>query len=160
MPTKPPPSTHYQRHPLQPSKRFRFGTICTKHPHLNGWRRGSSCTECLKAKRKIRYRTDQNFWIIRLLRTRLKDTLRRKGKSKSATTLKLTGCTAEELSKHLEEHFLPGMTWANRGTWHIDHIKPCASFDLTKPAQQRKCFHYSNLQPLWGVDNIRKGAKL
>jgi len=57
------------------------------------------------------------------------------------------------------------MTWDNHGTghngkgmkeWHIDHIKPCASFDLSKPSQQRKCFHYSNMQPLWAKDNLKK----
>lgn len=54
------------------------------------------------------------------------------------------------------------MTWANYGKsgWHIDHIKPCASFDLSDPDQQKACFHYSNLQPLWAFDNLSKGAKL
>jgi HNH endonuclease. len=53
------------------------------------------------------------------------------------------------------------MSWDNYGRdgWHIDHIRPCASFDLTDPEQQRQCFHYTNLQPLWAADNIRKGAK-
>jgi len=52
------------------------------------------------------------------------------------------------------------MTWSNYGKgWHIDHIKPCASFDLSNPEQQKICFHYTNLQPLWAIDNIKKGAK-
>jgi len=79
---------------------------------------------------------------------------------KSLPTTKLLGCTIEHLRWHLEKQFIPGMTWKNHGQWHIDHIKPCASFDLTKSAQQRKCFHYTNLQPLWALDNIRKGAKI
>ena len=68
------------------------------------------------------------------------------------------GCTTDELVAHLEKQFTPGMTWDNwayRG-WHIDHIRPCASFDLADPEQQRECFHYTNLQPLWAVDNMRK----
>ena len=50
------------------------------------------------------------------------------------------------------------MTWENHGQygWHVDHIKPCALFDLTKIEEQKKCFHYTNLQPLWWRDNIKK----
>ena len=69
------------------------------------------------------------------------------------------GCTVSELRSYLEAQFLPGMSWENMGKWHIDHIKPLAGFDLTN----RECFleacHYTNLQPLWAVDNIRKGAR-
>jgi len=56
--------------------------------------------------------------------------------------------------------FIAGMSWANYGEWHIDHKKPCALFDLRDTDQQRACFHYSNLQPLWAFDNRSKGAKL
>ena len=81
-----------------------------------------------------------------------------KGEQKSKPTLILLGCTIEELWKHLESKFTLGMTRENHGEWHLDHIKPCASFDLTKPEQQAKCFHYTNLQPLWAKDNAKKGA--
>lgn len=78
---------------------------------------------------------------------------------KAARTAELVGCSWEFLVKHIEAQFLPGMTWENRAAWHIDHIRPCASFYLTDPAQQRLCFHYTNLRPLWAADNIRKGAR-
>jgi hypothetical protein len=51
------------------------------------------------------------------------------------------------------------MSWSNYGAWHIDHIKACAKFDLTIDSQQRECFNYTNLQPLWAKENIAKGAK-
>ena len=51
------------------------------------------------------------------------------------------------------------MSWNNYGEWHVDHIKPCAKFDLSEEEQQKKCFNYKNLQPLWGEDNLKKGDK-
>ena len=84
------------------------------------------------------------------------------GKRKSASTMTLIGCTIEELWLHLESQFTEGMHRNNRGIngWHIDHIVPCAAFDLTDPEQQKICFHYTNLQPLWAEDNLRKSDKL
>ena len=79
---------------------------------------------------------------------------------KTDTTMKLVGCTRADLLAHLQCQFTEGMTWDNYGEWHIDHIRPCESFDLTDAEQQRECFHFSNLQPLWAEDNYRKGAKL
>ena len=71
------------------------------------------------------------------------------------------GCGPKELKEYLERKFRRGMTWENYSlkTWHIDHIKACSKFDLTKEEEQRKCFHYSNLQPLWATDNIQKGNR-
>jgi hypothetical protein len=81
---------------------------------------------------------------------------------KAARSIKLLGCTIPELKTYLESKFLPGMTWENHGLhgWHIDHIKPLSSFDLTKPKEQEKAFHYTNLQPLWAKDNLSKGNKV
>lgn len=53
-----------------------------------------------------------------------------------------------------------GMSWENYGEWHIDHIVPCSSFDLTDPKQQEDCFNFKNLQPLWGWENSKKGSKI
>ena len=78
---------------------------------------------------------------------------------KSKSTLELIGCTIEQLWIHLESKFTHGMTRKNYGKWHIDHIRPCASFNLTDPKQQKECFHYTNLQPLWALDNIKKGDR-
>jgi hypothetical protein len=83
-----------------------------------------------------------------------------KGISKCESTLILLGCSIEECWNHLEQQFKPGMTRDNYGLWHIDHIIPCASFDLNDSEQQKFCFHYTNLQPLWAIDNMKKGIKL
>jgi len=74
----------------------------------------------------------------------------------------LIGCTVQELRDHLEFQFRESMSWDNcgRNGWEIDHIIPCSSFDLTDPEQQKRCFHFSNLQPLWSEENLRKGNKI
>lgn len=109
---------------------------------------------------KIRRDNDMQFKMATALRNRLWALIGPIRKFESLT-LKLKSA---DLVIHLERHCLPGMTWANHGNgpnkWHIDHIVPCASFDLTKPDQIRACFSLSNLRPLWAKDNIQKGSKL
>ncbi len=80
---------------------------------------------------------------------------------KSESTMKLLGCSIEHFKAHFESLFTEEMTWEKyiSGEIVIDHIKPCVKFDLTDPEQQKMCFHYSNLQPLWKLDNLIKGTK-
>jgi phage-related minor tail protein len=105
---------------------------------------------------ELQRKINPKFRIKAALRTRIHNAVR-KG-YKSASTVQLLGCTVKDLKNHLELQFQPNMSWSNYGEWHIDHRKPCASFDLTKESEQRKCFNYTNLQPLWAEDNLRKGA--
>ena len=79
---------------------------------------------------------------------------------KNKPTKECLGCSMEDLKAHLENQFSTGMSWDNYGKWHVDHIKPCCSFDLTDIEQQKVCFHYTNLQPLWATDNMKKGGKI
>ena len=104
--------------------------------------------------------SDPVFRATDRLRTRLWRAVTEVGASKTAGTAELTGLDLAALKEHLAVQFAEGMTWDNYGEWHIDHIRPCSSFDLTDAEQQRECFHFSNLQPLWAVENLRKGAKL
>jgi len=80
------------------------------------------------------------------------------GKSRTAYALSLLGCSMQELQTHIESKWKNGMTWSNYGWsgWVIDHIRPCASFDLNDAEQQKECFHYKNLQPLWAKENDKK----
>lgn len=100
--------------------------------------------------------TNPNLRISHSLRERMRSALI--GKCKSASTMELLGCSIEQLKEHLEYQFKESMTWDNYGYfgWHIDHIRPCASFDLNYPDQQKECFHYTNLQPLWAEENLSK----
>ena len=134
-----------------------------RHNKLNGMTRESNRTHYRDYQREYRRRrlaSDPTFKLLARLRGRLGDALRATGARKSARTLALLGCDVPMLKQWLAAKFSTGMTWENYGKWHVDHIIPCASFDLTDPEQQRRCFHYTNLQPLWAVDNHRKGAKL
>jgi hypothetical protein len=110
--------------------------------------------EKVNAHQRKRYAEDVHYRLTNNLRSRMCWVL--KGKNKSESTKKLLGCSIEELVAHLEAQFQPGMTWDNHGEWQLDHIRPCASFDLSKPSDQQKCFHYTNLQPLWAKDNRSK----
>lgn len=111
-------------------------------------------------QRQQRRKEDIEYKIITDSRSRLHRLL--KNNSKSLSTLDLIGCSISELKIHLEKQFKPGMSWANHSKdgWHIDHIKPCSSFDFKDPEQQKKCFHFSNLQPLWQKDNLKKSNKI
>lgn len=106
---------------------------------------------------KNRRNKDIGYRLVGNLRCRIRHSL--KGCKKDNTTMKLVGCTTAELKEHLKSQFVNGMTWDNYGEWHIDHIKPCAAFDLSDPVQQQECFHYTNLQPLWAIDNYKKNDK-
>jgi hypothetical protein len=105
---------------------------------------------------RVRRQNDVAFRILCSLRRRINEALR--GKHKSARTLELLGCNIEELRRHLASKFSGGMDWDNYGRtgWHLDHIIPCNRFNLLDAAEQRLCFHFSNLQPLWAKDNLRK----
>ena len=103
--------------------------------------------------------TDPNAKLLFYTRSSMYKVLR--GLQKSAPTLKLLDVpNIEFLWQHLIKQFQPGMTKENYGLWHVDHIIPCSSFDFSDVEQQKKCFHYTNLQPLWASDNLSKGTKI
>jgi len=108
-----------------------------------------------------RYFIDPQWNMNMKLRRRVDRVLRQRKISKSTKTMELLGCTYVEFNAYIESLFTPDMSWDKvlSGEIHLDHIKPCASFDLTDPEQQKVCFHYSNLQPLWAKDNLSKGAR-
>ena len=107
-----------------------------------------------------KYKNNPSFRVLCSVKATMYDALfRQKALREEGKTGVYLGCTIEELKRHLEVKFKPGMTWENHGEWHVDHRRPCASFDLTKEEDIKMCFHYTNLQPLWSADNIRKRAK-
>lgn len=114
-----------------------------------------------KEKRKLqtrRYMLDLNNKLKRDLRSRLSVSIKGQKVYKTGSAIEDLGCSIEDLKKHLESKFQPGMTWDNHAIngWHIDHIIPLASFNLSDSEQLKKACHYANLQPLWALDNIKK----
>lgn len=98
-----------------------------------------------------------------LQRNRFNDWFRQKGKVKNGRNFPGVGCSYEELVERIEAKFRPGMTWENYGTgedkWNIDHIIPLSLFDPENEQHRILAFHYANLQPLWHLENIKKGCK-
>ena len=121
----------------------------------------ANCRERAKKRYHSLEKTDPRFIRLRLS-TRIycalknQEKARRAPRNKAMPTMKLIGCSIEQLCAHLEFLFQPGMSWDNFGRWHVDHKRPCASFDLSTQEQQMECFHWSNLQPLWARDNLVK----
>jgi hypothetical protein len=110
------------------------------------------------AKKK---RENPAFRVMAVQRSRLSGLLRGSSWKRTSKTLSFS---TEELRETIERRFKPGMTWENygigSGKWHIDHIVPCSQFDLLNPDEVKKCFALSNLQPMWGRENIQKSDKV
>ena len=113
---------------------------------------------------RLKKANDPQFRLSCSLRDRLNKAIR--GKSKVGSAVRDLGCSIEFLRQYLESKFQAGMTWDNwgrpaidRDTWNLDHIVPLSRFDLTDKEQFLRACHYTNLQPLWAIDNLRKGNR-
>jgi len=106
-----------------------------------------------------RYHKSPSSRLACIFRNRIRQALRDNNASKTDASLKMAGCTWAELRGHIESKFTGGMSWAILKEIHIDHIRPVSSFNLNDPQQQKECFHFSNLQPLWATDNLQKGSR-
>lgn len=108
---------------------------------------------------KTRKMSDINFRIGCNLRSRMNAAL--KANQKAGSSVRDLGCSIPEFKQYIEKKWLVGMTWVNwnKCGWHLDHIIPLSSFDLTKRDQFLAACHYTNFQPLWARDNIKKGNR-
>lgn len=135
-----------------------------KHKELAQKRIYEKRPEIIDKRRKrhlVRKETDIQYVIRRRLRGRIRDAVKRTlgNGYKYKSSIVLLGCDMIFFKSYIESKFEYGMNWERMTHIHIDHIKPCSQFDLTKLEEQKICFHYTNLQPLWGVDNLIKGHK-
>ena len=105
-----------------------------------------------------KYHTDPNYKLARALCVRLAYKLKKSKVFSDEAAIDFLGCTINEARRHIEAQWLPGMSWSNhtRDGWHIDHIQPINTFDMSDPEQRRRCFHYTNLRPLWASENCSR----
>lgn len=122
------------------------------------WRHSNK--EKILAKRKERIKKNPSIKLRNTITRRILLTLKKSKVSKNNKTTELLGADISVVKGWIEQQFTGDMSWENHGKiWHIDHIKPCCSFDLTIPEQQFECFNYKNLRPLLKEDNLRKAAE-
>lgn len=116
----------------------------------------------VKIRHKERMTTDPQYALAWNGRHRRRKALNAQSATKIFSYNESLGCTPEFFKSYIESLFLEGMSWENYGAgkdkWHLDEIRPCASFDLTDPEQYKECFHYTNCQPLWSEDNVKKSS--
>lgn len=117
----------------------------------------SKCKTCKSQWESCRKRTDKNYRLLHNIRNRIRIAIKKNCKATSSR--ELLGCSIAFLKDFIAGQFQKGMSWDNHGQWHLDHKIPCSSFDMSDPKQQKACFHYSNLQPLWAKENLSKGRK-
>lgn len=117
----------------------------------------------LREYRKNKRKNDVQYRMASLLRTNLNKIVNRikngACSSKSIILARYVGCDILYLKEHIEGQFKDGMTWGNHGEWHIDHIKPLSSYDLTIEDERMHAMSYLNLRPLWAIENIVKKDK-
>lgn len=116
--------------------------------------------EYMNSYERIKMQTDPTFKLRKYLGSRLRTALKAQKAKKNQHILDLCGLGYEAIREYIEKQFKPGMTWDNHGMWHIDHIRPVSSFNLHDPEEVKKCFHYTNLQPLWAFENLSKSNKI
>lgn len=154
--------TKKEKRPLaqaQYSKRWRSKNPEKQREACRDWEKRNR--EHVNAKARERLAANPALKIQRRLRCRMRYALHNQSTCKSAKTSSLLGCEPAFLARYLQARFTPEMTWENYGSvWEVDHVTPCSAYDLTKAAQQRKCFHFSNLQPLLKGRNRSKGPRV
>ena len=132
----------------------KLSTFCKECAKPNLWNDEKQRASYKKYDAKKRNRIRRNMC------SRIRHALRSQNVTKQKSTIDFISCDIPFLRKWLEYQFQDNMKWTNMGVWHIDHVRPCSSFDLENESQQKECFHWKNLRPLWGKDNLEKSNKI
>ncbi len=155
---------HRERH-LARRKELRLLNRERENARQSLWRKNNKdkTRVYVNKARKKRMVRDVSFAIRERLRTRIREAFKSQSTVKTGRTAELLGCSIADFRIYIESKFDVGMNWDNWGfgddKWNLDHIIPCCIFDLSRPDHQKRCFHFSNYQPLWQSDNMDKRAK-
>ena len=136
---------------LNQAKTYYQNNTETKNAYIRAWRLENK--DHINAQQRKRWADDEQYRIRMVLGWKINQSIQKKYKTLSST--KLLGCSLEQVRNHLQSQFKPEMNWDNHGdVWEIDHIKPCSSFNLINVEEQKECFNYKNLQPLFKTTQI------
>jgi len=153
---------HYDKNTEKRNKQQQENYILNREKYLAYARsKYAENSEEINNQKRFKHRTTPEIRLRSSLIGRRNTILKKQGTTKAGSSLELLGCSIEEWMSHLESTWTEGMSWDNYtfDGWHVDHIRPCSSFDMIIPEEQFKCFHWSNTQALWGIDNIKKSNK-
>lgn len=139
-------------------KRYREKAKDVLRERHRNWRNANR--EHIRAYKKRRRQNNPHLVLINRLRCRTWGAIRRALAKKRGKTIELIGCDPQELLAWIEAQFVDGMSWDRISEIHIDHVIPLAAFDLDDEVQQMSAFHYTNLRPMWAIDNKRKSCKV
>jgi hypothetical protein len=158
-PLKPRPTKDWRLDRARRRLIYALKVIVWKHPETIEINR-QRAAERGRAYMFAKYHGDPKVAIYHRVKRWMQKHLKERGHNSHGWSNRL-GYTAEQLHAHLEASFQPGMTWANMGKWHIDHVRPVVTFRFSSPDDQefRDCYALSNLQPLWAKDNHAKGGR-
>lgn len=143
----------------QKDKEYREANWEKKKEQLRDWKRNDYKNMKENPERRDEFNKQR---VKSNISRRIREILKQE---KSERSMKYVGCSLEYLKAHLQSQFQEGMSWDNYGSytignnksgWHIDHKIPCSAFNLQNEMERNACFHYLNLQPLWGEENIKK----
>jgi hypothetical protein len=137
------------------TKTYRNDCTSCRNDYIKSYKKTDKCRKQQNKRAQERRQTDPNFLLNQRLRARLTKVLNAKGARRQETFYTLIGCSIQEFKIYIEHQFKDEMSWELRN-FELDHKIPCAFFDLTNLEEQKKCFHYTNFQPLTPQDNSKK----
>lgn len=154
------PLDQYQKRTDTKVETYRNDCIVCRNAYVGEFKRTSEKTKKRQNQRaKERRESDPCYLMNSRIRSRLWNALNAVHTKKDIRLCELLGCSIPDFKLYIEGQFQPQMSWEKRN-FVIDHIIPCAKFDLTKIEHQKLCFHFSNMQPLTWEDNAKKSDKI